>query len=107
VRESESGALPMGDHTPKPKLEKLRLARDAKFDEIVSRLSRELYPSPPSEADRERLIEEAEELTDNWTAAETNHRLLELSTDLQKLLNQHQDICKQIIEILDADRFDE
>ena len=97
----------MGDHTPKTKLGKLRLARDAKFDEIVSCLSRELYPSPPSEADRGRLIEEAEELTDNWAAAETNHRLLELSTDLQKLLNQHQEICKQIIEIIDTERSDE
>ena len=97
----------MGDHTPKPKLEKLRLARDAKFDEIVSRLSRELYPSPPSEADRERLIEEAEELTDNWAAADYNHRPLELSTALQVLLNEHQEICKQIIAILDADGFDE
>jgi hypothetical protein len=103
----ESAALPMGDHTPKTKLEKLRLARDAKFDEIVSCLSRELYPSPPSEADRGRLIEEAEELTDNRAAADYNHRPLELSTALQVLLNEHQEICKQIIEILDADRFDE
>jgi hypothetical protein len=32
-------------NTPKSKLEKLRLLRDAKFDEIVSCLSEELYAS--------------------------------------------------------------
>ena len=97
----------MSNNTPKTKLGKLYLERDAKFDEIVSCLSRELYLSAPAEADREHLIEEAEELTDNWAAADYNHRPLELSTALQVLLNEHQEICKQIIEILDADRFDE
>jgi len=63
-------AVAMSDETPKARLEKLRLERDAKFDEIVSCLSRELYSgSPASEADRNHLIEEAEVLTDNWTAA--------------------------------------
>ena len=99
----------MSDNTPKTKLEKLYLERDAKFDEIILCLSRQLYSAavPASEADRERLIEEAEELTDNWAAADYNHRPLELSTALQVLLNEHQEICKQIIGILDADGFDE
>jgi hypothetical protein len=99
----------MSDNTPKTKLEKLYLERDAKFDEIVLCLSRELYSgaNPASEADRERLIEEAEELTDNWAAADYNHRPLELSTTLQVLLNEHQEICKQIIEIIDIERSDE
>jgi len=93
----------MSDETPKTKLQTLRLERDAKFDEIVSCLSRDLYSGiPASEADRNLLIEEAEILTDNWAAAENNHRPLELSTALQILLGEHQEICKQIIEILDG-----
>ena len=93
----------MSNETPKTRLEKLRIGRDAKFDEIVSCLSRELYSGiPASEADRNLLIEEAEILTDNWAAAENNHRPLELSTALQILLSEHQEICKQIIEILDT-----
>jgi len=55
------------------------------------------------EEDRNRLIEEAEVLTDNWAAAaETNPRPLELSTALQVLLSEHQELCEQIIEIIDA-----
>jgi|SRR5215472_19150191 len=99
----------MNDNTPKTKLDKLYVERDAKFDEIVLCLSRELYSGagPISEADRGRLTEEAEELTDNWAAAEYNHRSHELSTPLQILLKEHQQICKQIIEILDAGTSDE
>jgi len=83
------------DEIPKTRLEKLRLERDAKFDEIVSCLSRELYSgSPASKADRNDLVEEAEVLTDNWAAAENNHCPLELSTALQILLSEHQEICK-------------
>src|SRR6516225_1297681 len=94
----------MSDNTPKVGLEKLRQQRDAKFDQIVSCLSRELYSdaSAISEADREHLIEEAEELTDKWADAEANSRPLELSTTLQVLLSEHQEICKQIIAIIDA-----
>ena len=93
---------------PKTRLEQLRLERDAKFNEIVSCLSRELYSeSPVSEEDRNSLIEEAEILTDNWAAAENNHHPLDLSTALQTLLSEHQEICKQIIEILDSGRSDE
>jgi hypothetical protein len=92
----------MSDNAPKTELEELYLQRDAKFNEIVSCLSRELYPSSALEVHREHLIEEAEELTDNWAAAESNHRELKLSTALQVLLNEHQEICKQIIEILDS-----
>jgi hypothetical protein len=49
------------------KLEKLYLVRDAKFDEIVSCLSRELYSdtSSLSDAERNHLVEAAEILTDN------------------------------------------
>jgi hypothetical protein len=98
----------MSDDTPRTRLEKLRIERDAKFDEIVSCLSRELYSGVPvSEAHRNYLIEEAEVLTDSWAAAENNHRPLELSTALQILLNEHQEICKRIIEIIDSERFDE
>lgn len=94
----------MSDNTPKIELEKLCVKRDAKFDEIVSCLSRELYldASPISEADREHLIEEAEELTDKWADAEANDRPLELSTSLLILLSEHQEICKRIIEIIDS-----
>jgi hypothetical protein len=98
----------MSDDTPKTRLEKLRRERDAKFDELVSCLGRELYSgSVTSEVDRNYLIEEAEVLTDNWAAAENNHRPLELSTTLQILLSEHQEICKQIIEILDSGRSEE
>ena len=94
----------MSDNTPKIELEKLYLRRDAKFDEIVSCLSRELYSgaSSISEADREHLIEEAEELTDKWADAEANNQPLELGTSLQILLSEHQEICKRIIEIVDS-----
>jgi uncharacterized protein YdcH (DUF465 family) len=94
----------MSNNTPKTKLEKLRLARDAKFDEIVSCLSRELYASTPlaSEANFQRVIEEAEELTDKWADAEAENRPLQLSTALQILLSEHQELCKKILEILDT-----
>jgi hypothetical protein len=105
-RDAEPVILYLGsrvsDNTPKSRLAKLYFERDAKFDEIASCLSRELYPSSISEADREHLIEEAEELTDNWAAADDNHRKWELSTALQVLLSEHQEICKQIIKILDS-----
>ena len=94
----------MSDNTPNYDLEQLRLKRDIKFEEIVACLSRALYShaSPPSEADRERLIEEAEELTDKWAQAEAENRTLELTTTLQVLLSEHQVICKQIIELIDS-----
>ena len=96
----------MSNDTPKHDLEKLRLKGDAKFEEIVACLSRALYSNaaPPSEADRERLIEEAEELTDKWAQAEAENRTLELTTALQVLLSEHQAICKQIIELIDSGR---
>jgi hypothetical protein len=98
----------MSHERRKSRLEQLRFERDAKFDEIVSCLSRELYSeSSVSEEDRNSLIEEAEILTDNWAAAENNHRPLVLSTALQILLSEHQAICKQIIEILDSGRSEE
>jgi hypothetical protein len=98
----------MSDRAPKSLLDQLYIERDAKFDEIVLCLSWELYSGagPISGAVRERLIEEAEELTDNWAAAEYNHRSQDLSTTLQKLLNEHQEVCRQIIEILDAEGYD-
>ena len=94
----------MTNNSPKTKLEKLYLERDAKFDEIVLCLRRELYSRTGSisEPDRVRLIEEAEELTDNWASAEYNHRSQEPSTTVQYLLSEHQAICKEIIKILDA-----
>ena len=96
----------MSNDTPKHELEQLRLRGDIKFEEIVSCLSRALYShgSPPSEADRERLIEEAEELTDKWAQAESENRTLELTTALQVLLSEHQAICKQIIALIDSGR---
>jgi hypothetical protein len=98
----------MSGRARKTQLEQLCFDRDAKFDEIVSCLSRELYSrSPVSEQDHNNLIEEAEILTDNWAAAEDNHRPLDLTTALQKLLSEHQEICKQIIEILDSGRSEE
>ncbi len=53
----------MSNDTPKTRLEKLFLERDAKFDEIVSCLSRELYSDVE---DRNCLMEEAEVLTDSF-----------------------------------------
>ena len=94
----------MNDNTPKIGLEQLRRQQDAKFDEIVSCLRRELYAdvSFSQEADRQRLLEEAEELTDKWADAEANNRPLESSTTLQILLSEHQEICRRIIDIVDA-----
>ena len=96
----------MSNDTPNNKLGKLYLEREVKFDEIVLCLSRELYDGVAAETDRQHLIEEAEELTDNWAVADDNHRPLDLSTALQVLLGEHQAICKQIIEILDAKNSD-
>lgn len=99
----------MTDDTPKNKLEKLYSERDAKFNEIALCLSHELYSreSHLSEEDRAQLIDEAEELTDNWANAECDKRPLQLSTALQSLLSEHQEICKQIIEILDGGNSDQ
>ena len=97
----------MIDNTPKGELEKLRLQRDAKFDEIVSCLASELCLSRASDADREHLIEEAEELTDKWAAAEADNRSPELSSALQVLLSEHQEICKQILGFIDSGASDE
>jgi hypothetical protein len=97
----------MNDSTPKSELEELRLRRDAKFDEIVLCLARELCLSLVSAADREHLVEEAEELTDKWAVAEADNRAPELSSALQILLSEHQDICKQILRLLDSGASDE
>jgi hypothetical protein len=88
------------DSTLKNKLEQLRLKRDAKFAEIVSCLSSQLCSA--SYGDAQRLIEKAEELTDEWAAAQAYPRTPELSTALQILLNEHQEICEKILEILDS-----
>ena len=92
----------MRDDIPKKEIRKLRLQRDAKFEEIVSCLGRELYTPAPSAADREYIIEEAEELTDQWAVADANNRVPEVRTELQVLLSQHQEICKHIIKLIDS-----
>lgn len=87
------------------KLKRLYRDRDAKFDEIVCRLGRELHPSTTSltKMERQRLAEDAEELTDNWATAEAEGKLPRASTELQRLLGEHQEICKRIIAILDSE----
>jgi acyl-CoA reductase-like NAD-dependent aldehyde dehydrogenase len=94
----------MSTNTPKDELEKLYLERDAKFDDIVPCLGRELYgsASPASAADLQRLVEEAEELTDKWADADAENRPLRLSAALQILLNERQELCKRIHEIIDS-----
>jgi hypothetical protein len=49
-----------------------------------------------------RLAEDAEELTDNWAAAEADNRLPSVTTELQRLLSEHQEICRRIIDVLDT-----
>jgi hypothetical protein len=58
-------------------LKRLYRKRDAKFDEIVSCLQRELHPATASlnKEDWKQLTEDAEELTDNWATAEADNRL--------------------------------
>jgi hypothetical protein len=58
------------------------LERDAKFDEIVSRLQRELHPDTSSltKMDWKQLTEDAEELTDNWATAEADSSLPGVTT---------------------------
>ena len=87
-------------------LKKLYRERDAKFDEIVSCLGEELYreTSGLSKADWKQLNDDAEELTNNWAAAEYECRLPVPSSKLQALLNEHQELCKRIINILDAEK---
>jgi hypothetical protein len=43
----------------------------------------------------------AEELTDNWATAEADNRLPRATTELQRLLSEHQEICRRIIDVLD------
>jgi len=85
-------------------LNRLYRERDAKFDEIVSCLERELHPDSAGLTTmvREQLIEFAEELTDNWAAAEADNRLSGATTELQGLLSEHQEFCRQIIDVLDT-----
>ena len=85
-------------------LKNLCRERDAKFAEIVSCLQRELYPDTASltKMDWEQLTEDAEELTDNWATAEADNRLSGVTTELQRLLSEHQEFCRRIIDILDT-----
>jgi len=90
----------MPENTKKTQLKRLYFEREIKFNEIVSCLRQELYSEP--QASPEQVIEEAEELTDNWASAEADGRALELGTELQRLLSEHQHICEQIIKIIDS-----
>jgi len=67
-------------------------------------MQRELHPDTASltKMDWERLAEDAEELTDNWATAEAENRLPSVTTELQRLLSKHQEICRRIIDVLDA-----
>jgi hypothetical protein len=87
-------------------LKRLYVKRDAKFGEIVRCLGRELHTDNNSvtKTDWERFVEEAEELTDNWAVAETENKLPAISSELQLLLSEHQEICKRILSILDAEQ---
>jgi len=78
--------------------------RDAKFDEIVSCLQRELHPDSAglTNKDWEQLAEYAEELTDNWATAEADNRLSTVTTVLQRLLSEHQEYCRRLIDVLDT-----
>jgi hypothetical protein len=85
-------------------LKRLYRERDAKFDEIVSCLQRQLHPDATSltNIDWKHLTEDAEELTDNWATAEADSKLPGVTTQLQRLLSEHQNFCRRIINILDA-----
>jgi hypothetical protein len=86
-------------------LKRLYRKRDAKFDEIVLCLQRELHSDSANSLTKivwERLTEDAEELTNNWATAEAENRLAVPATGLQRLLSEHQGICRRIIDILDA-----
>ena len=65
---AEMPAVAMSDETPKARLEKHlpRARRQIRRDRLILK-PRTLFGT--SEADRNHLIEEAEVLTDNWTAA--------------------------------------
>ena len=90
-------------------LKTLYQERDAKFAEIVSCLQRELHPDAANltKMDWKLLTEDAEELTDNWATAEADSRLPGVTTELQRLLSEHQGICRRIIDILDAGQSDD
>ena len=82
--------------------------RDVKFHEIVSCLQRELHPHTDrlTKMDWKLLTEDAEELTDNWATAEADNRLPGVTTELQRLLSEHQVFCRRIIDILDTGQTD-
>ncbi len=66
-------------------------------------LQRELHPDTASlmKMHWEQLTDDAEELTDNWATAEADNRLPAVTTELQRLLSKHQEICRRIIDVLD------
>jgi hypothetical protein len=90
-------------------LKRLYRERDAKFAEIVSCLQRELHPDPAglTKMDWEQLTEDAEELTDNWATAEADNRRPGVTTELQRVLSEHQEFCRRIIDILDEGQPDD
>ncbi len=90
-------------------LKRLYRERDAKFDEIVSCLQQELYPATAclTEMDCKQLTEDAEELTDDWASAEADSVLPGVTTELQRLLSEHQEICRRIIDIVDREQPDD
>ena len=94
----------MGPGARDNELKRLYGGRDAKFAEIVSCLQRELHPDSTklTKKDWEQLTEDAEELANNWATAGADNRPPAVTTELQRLLSEHQEFCRRIIDILDS-----
>jgi hypothetical protein len=75
---------------------------EAKFDEICNLVARHLgygdFSRVVSEAERRTVIEEAQELTENWDEATFDGWDLAPKTELQRLLAEHQETGKQILD---------
>jgi hypothetical protein len=52
---------------------------------------------------KDEISDEAQELTENWDAADLEKGQLEASTEMQKLLKEHHEICELILDLRDRD----
>jgi hypothetical protein len=83
----------------------LQAKRATKFDQICELVRKQLgYKSLDKLSDQEhqQVIEEAEELAENWDEASLEDWNLLARTELQRLLAEHHEIGEQIVDLQDT-----
>jgi hypothetical protein len=83
-------------------LKKLQAEHGAKFDQICELVRKRLgyrKLSKLSDEERRQVVEEAEELTENWDRAVVEDRELQAKTKLQKLLAEHHEIGERLLTL--------